>query len=90
VDHRGVVFNELIGALAHLGLARACTLEGDNAKEHTAYQDFFPFWKNADPNLVVDASKDRLREAPMNPPPSPNIKFEIRHVLFVASLAAKE
>jgi hypothetical protein len=36
-DHRGVVFSELIGALAHLGLARAYTLEGENAKAHTAY-----------------------------------------------------
>ncbi len=26
LDHRGVVFNELIGALAHLGLGRACAL----------------------------------------------------------------
>ena len=53
LDHRGVVFNELIGALAHLGLARAYALQGDNAKAHSAYQDFFALWKNADPDLPL-------------------------------------
>ena len=31
LDHRGVVLNEPIGALAHLGLARAHVLQGDTA-----------------------------------------------------------
>lgn len=53
LDHRGVVFNELIGALAHLGLARAYALQGDKAKAHSAYQDFFALWKNADPDLPL-------------------------------------
>jgi Tfp pilus assembly protein PilF len=53
LDHRGVVFNELIGALAHLGLARAYVLQGDKAKAHSAYQDFFALWKNADPDLPL-------------------------------------
>ena len=32
IDHRGVVLNGPIGALAHLGLARANVLQGDNDK----------------------------------------------------------
>jgi eukaryotic-like serine/threonine-protein kinase len=53
LDHRGVVFNELIGALAHLGLARAYTLQGDSAKARVAYQDFFTLWKDADLDIPV-------------------------------------
>ncbi|MFZ0915744.1 MAG: hypothetical protein WAN04_02525, partial [Candidatus Udaeobacter sp.] len=53
LDHRGIVFNELIGALAHLGLARAYTLSGDTEKAKAAYQDFLTLWKNADPDLPL-------------------------------------
>ena len=53
LDHRGVVFNELIGALAHVGLARAYALSGDTGKAKAAYQDFFTLWKNADPDLPL-------------------------------------
>jgi len=45
LDRPGVVVNEPIGALAHLGLARAYVLSGDAAKAKTAYQDFFALWK---------------------------------------------
>jgi hypothetical protein len=48
-----VVLNEPIGALAHLGLGRAYTLAGDNAKAKSAYQDFFALWKNADPDIPI-------------------------------------
>jgi len=53
LDHRGVVINEPIGALAHLGLGRAYALQGDSAKARTAYQDFFALWKDADPDIPV-------------------------------------
>ena len=36
LDRPGVVLNELIGALAHLGLGRAYVLQGDTAKAKTA------------------------------------------------------
>jgi hypothetical protein len=49
----GVVANDLIGALAHLGLGRAYALAGDSAKAKTAYQDFFALWKNADPDIPI-------------------------------------
>lgn len=39
--------------LAYFGLAQARTLAGDTAGARTAYQDFFAFWKDADPNLPV-------------------------------------
>ena len=47
------MFNFPLGALAHLGLARAYTLSGDTTKARTAYQDFFAFWKNADPDIPI-------------------------------------
>jgi tetratricopeptide (TPR) repeat protein/class 3 adenylate cyclase len=53
LDHSGVVGNEPIGALAHLGLGRAYALFGDSAKAKTAYQDFFALWKTADPDVPI-------------------------------------
>jgi eukaryotic-like serine/threonine-protein kinase len=53
LDHSGVVGNEPIGALAHLGLGRAYALAGDSAKSMTAYQDFFALWKDADPGVPI-------------------------------------
>ena len=53
LDHRGVVFNEPIGALAHLGLARAYALSGETAKARTKYQDFFALWKDANPDIPI-------------------------------------
>jgi tetratricopeptide (TPR) repeat protein len=53
LDHRGIVVNFPLGALAHLGLARAYALSGDTAKAKTAYQDFLTLWKNADPDIPI-------------------------------------
>jgi len=53
LDHSGVVGNEPIGALAHLGLGRAYALSGDSAKAKTVYQEFFAIWKNADPDVPI-------------------------------------
>jgi eukaryotic-like serine/threonine-protein kinase len=53
VDWRGVVVNEPIGVLAHLGLARAYVLQGDTARARTEYQDFLTLWKDADPNVPI-------------------------------------
>ena len=53
LDWPGVVINEPIGALAHLGLARSYALAGETAKSRAAYNDFFAIWKDADPNVPV-------------------------------------
>jgi len=53
IEHRGIVFNEPIGALAHLGLARAYVLQGDTGKARAAYQDFLTLWKDADADIPV-------------------------------------
>jgi serine/threonine protein kinase/Flp pilus assembly protein TadD len=53
LDHYGVVGNEPIGALAHLGLARAYALSGDASKARITYQDFLALWQDADPDLPI-------------------------------------
>jgi eukaryotic-like serine/threonine-protein kinase len=53
VEHPGIVRNDVTGALAHLGLARAYVLESDTIKSRTAYQDFFALWKDADPDILI-------------------------------------
>ncbi len=53
LDHRSIVGNEPIGALAPLGLARAFALQGDKARARAAYQDFFTLWKDADPDIPI-------------------------------------
>jgi eukaryotic-like serine/threonine-protein kinase len=53
LDWRGVVVNAPIGALAHLGFARAYAQSGDTAKAKRAYQDFLTLWKDADPDVPI-------------------------------------
>ena len=53
IDHRGIVVSDPIGALAHLQLARAYVLSGDQVKSKSAYQDFLTLWKDADPNIPI-------------------------------------
>jgi len=53
LDHRGIVVNEPIGALAHLQIGRAYALQGDIAKARAAYQDFLRLWKDADADIPV-------------------------------------
>jgi tetratricopeptide (TPR) repeat protein len=53
LDHRGIVLNELIGALAHLQLGRAYAVSGDTVKAKAAYGDFLTLWKDADPDIPI-------------------------------------
>jgi eukaryotic-like serine/threonine-protein kinase len=51
LDHRGS--DPFDFAFAHLGLARAYSLQGDGTRARTAFQDFFALWKNADPDIPI-------------------------------------
>jgi serine/threonine protein kinase/tetratricopeptide (TPR) repeat protein len=63
IDHSGVVWNCLTGALSHLGVARANALvakssqgaDADAARTRalTAYKDFLKLWKDADPDIPI-------------------------------------
>jgi hypothetical protein len=53
LDHPGVVQNEVIGALAHLGLARAYAMQKDRARARASYHDFLILWKDADPDIPI-------------------------------------
>jgi serine/threonine protein kinase/tetratricopeptide (TPR) repeat protein len=53
LDHRGIVLNEPIGALAHLQIGRAYAMQGDTTKAKAAYQDFLTLWKDADPDIPI-------------------------------------
>lgn len=53
IDHRGIVLNAPIGALAHLQIGRAFVMQGDLAKAQTAYQEFLNLWKTADSDIPV-------------------------------------
>jgi eukaryotic-like serine/threonine-protein kinase len=53
IERRYLVGNFPLGALSHLGLARAYALLGDASKARIAYQDFFALWKDADPDIPI-------------------------------------
>ena len=63
LDHPGCVMNFVLGALAHLGMARANALEArtsqgadaDAARVRAlaAYKDFLTLWKDADPDIPI-------------------------------------
>jgi len=52
-DHRGIVLNSPVGALAQLGVARSYAIQGDTAKAKAAYQDFLTLWKDADADIPI-------------------------------------
>jgi eukaryotic-like serine/threonine-protein kinase len=53
MDHRGLIANCPLGALAHLQLGRAYAMSGDSGKAKAAYKDFLTLWKNADPDIPI-------------------------------------
>jgi tetratricopeptide (TPR) repeat protein len=53
LDWPGVVVNEPIGGLAHLGLARSYAMQSDFTKARAAYQDFLTLWQDADPGIPI-------------------------------------
>ena len=53
IDHRGLVRNSPLGALARCGLARSYASQGDTVKAQAAYRDFLALWKDADPDIPI-------------------------------------
>jgi serine/threonine protein kinase/tetratricopeptide (TPR) repeat protein len=53
LDHRGIVLNFVMEAIAHLQLGRAYAMAGDTGKAKVAYQDFLTLWKDADPDIPI-------------------------------------
>jgi eukaryotic-like serine/threonine-protein kinase len=53
LDHQGIDPTSPFYSLARLGLGRAYALESDTNKAKTAYQDFFAYWKDADPDVPL-------------------------------------
>ena len=59
LDHHGVDAATTLYPLSHLGLARACALQGKKADSRRAYETFFSLWKDADRDLPVLANARR-------------------------------
>jgi hypothetical protein len=53
VDQPGVAISESIGALAHVGLARAYAMVGDLARAKKEYEVFLKLWKDGDGDVPV-------------------------------------
>jgi hypothetical protein len=53
LDHRGVVINSPLGALARLGVAEAYAMQDDAPRARAAFQDFLVLWKDADPDIPI-------------------------------------
>ena len=53
LDHRGLIANCPLGALAHLQIGRAYAMAGDTAKAKAAYKDFLTLWKDGDPEIPI-------------------------------------
>jgi eukaryotic-like serine/threonine-protein kinase len=53
MQHRSFDLYSPLVALSHLQLARAWAQQGETPKTRQAYQDFFAFWKDADPDIPI-------------------------------------
>jgi DNA-binding winged helix-turn-helix (wHTH) protein/tetratricopeptide (TPR) repeat protein len=53
IEHRGIVANNPLGALAQLQLARAYVAAGEKLTAKQKYEDFIALWKDADADVPV-------------------------------------
>jgi DNA-binding winged helix-turn-helix (wHTH) protein len=77
LDHSGIVWNCWTGALAHLGVARANSLQAKTAqgadadaaraRALAAYKDFLTLWKDADPDIPI-LKQAKAEYAKLTPP----------------------
>ncbi len=51
--HSGIIKNDIIGSLAHLGLGRAYAVAGDTKNAKAEYDNFLTLWKDADPDIPI-------------------------------------
>ena len=52
-DHRTIVLNNPLGALAKLAIGRAYARRGETGNARAAYRDFLDLWKDADANIPI-------------------------------------
>ena len=58
LSHRGIMVGDPVWALAHIGVARAYALSGEDAKARAEYGEFFALWKNVDPgNHILERAE---------------------------------
>jgi tetratricopeptide (TPR) repeat protein len=71
LDHPLDTFRSVTGILAHLGLGRACVLQGNPEEARKSYQDFLALWKDADPDIPIlkqaKAEYEQLLESAQGP-----------------------
>jgi hypothetical protein len=65
LDHGGILINEPIGAIAHLGLARAHVLQGDTAKDPRRISGFPHALEGRCPTFP-ETGQSRIREVALN------------------------
>jgi predicted Zn-dependent protease len=53
LDRRGLDVFSIDYPLAYVYLGRAWKMAGDLARSRKAYEDFFAFWKDADPDIPI-------------------------------------
>ena len=53
IDHRGIIINDPVGAIAYLQLARAYEISGDREHAKAAHDDFLRLWNGPDTDSVV-------------------------------------
>jgi len=53
LNNQGIVPTSIYWPLAHLGLARAYAMTGDDVKSLSQYREFLALWRNADPDLRI-------------------------------------
>jgi tetratricopeptide (TPR) repeat protein len=65
IEHRGTAPVSLLYPLAHLGLARAMALGGDEEATRRAYEQFFALWRDAEPDVrpLAEARAEYARRA---------------------------
>jgi eukaryotic-like serine/threonine-protein kinase len=64
IDHRSILQNFVLGALAHLQLGRAKVVSGDIEDARKAYRELFALWIDADPDIPI-LKRARLEYAKM-------------------------